>query len=183
MPARIPILWTDERLFTFADVVRLTGYAPSRIHGYVARKQFRPQYRQPHGGARGVERRTYTPRDVLRLHLLGPAVLFGVHVSAGDRYGKNRQTLANLVQDLDSHVTRIGSGENAKGNERLVFPREYGPWCYLVLDLPTLAETQCRRLAEYRRLRDEGIEPAAAARESLRLATGASQHRGRYEHA
>jgi hypothetical protein len=79
------------------------------------------------------------------------------------------------MRHLDKHITCIASGTLAQANERLVFPREYGPWCYLVLDLPALAETQCRRLAEYRRLRDEGIEPAAAARESLRLATRANQ--------
>lgn len=159
--------WVDARLFSFADLVRLTGYAPSRIHGFVARGQFRPQYPQPHGGARGAERRSYSARDVLRLQLLGPILKFGVHLRAGDRYGGDRQTLAALMNELDTYVTQAASNAVVASAERLVFPREHAPWCYLVLDLVTLASTNCRRVAEYRRMRDEGIEPSQAARDSL----------------
>ena len=101
--------WVDARLFSFADLVRLTGYASSRIHGFVARGQFMPQYPQPHGGARGAERRSYSARDVLRLHLLGPILKFGVHLRAGDRYGGDSRVLAALMNELDAHVTRIAS--------------------------------------------------------------------------
>ena len=161
-------VWVDACLFSFADLVRLTGYAPSRIHGFVARGQFRPQYRQPHGGASGPERRSYTARDVLRLHLLGPVLKFGVHVRAGDRYGGDRKVLLGLMNELDAHVTRIASSNAlASATERVVFPKEYAPWCYLSLDLPTLAWTQCARVAEYRRMCDEGIEPTKAASDSL----------------
>ena len=142
--------WIDKPAFSFADVVRLTGYKPSRIHGYVIKKQFRPQYPQPQGGAFGVERRTYTGRDVLRLLLLGPAVRFGVHLAAGDRFGASQPTLDALTQDLDAHIDAVLSGTaDAGANERVVFPRLGGPWCYLVLDLAALAETQIARLADY----------------------------------
>jgi hypothetical protein len=153
--------WIDKPAFTFADVVRLTGYKPSRIHGYVVKKQFRPQYPQPQGGAFGVERRTYTGRDVLRLLLLGPAVRFGVHLAAGDRNGASQPTLDALKRDLDAHIDAVLSGTAVAGaNERVVFPRLGGPWCYLVLDLAALAETQTARIAEYRRVRDEGVGSA-----------------------
>ena len=55
----------------------------------------------------------------------------------------------------------------ASATERLVFPREYAPWCYLSLDLATLVWTQCARVAEYRKMCDEGIEPTKAASDSL----------------
>jgi len=159
--------WIDLRLFSFADVVCMTGYAPSRIHGFVIRKQFRPQYPQPHGGGRGAERCTYTARDILHLQLLGPLVKFGVHLSAGDRYGGNRQTLAAITHELDTVVDRKVLSDSAQPKERLVFPRDFAPWCYLVLDLEKLAAIHCKRIAEYRRLRDEGVELAVAARDSL----------------
>ena len=77
--------WIDGRLFSFANLVPDTRRAGST--GFVARGQFRPQYPQPHGGARGAERRNYSARDVLRLQLLRPILKFGVHLRAGDRYG------------------------------------------------------------------------------------------------
>ena len=161
--------WIDRPAFSFADVVRLTGYKPSRIHGYVIKQQFRPQYSQPRGGAIRVERRTYTGRDVLRLLLLGPAVRFGVHLAAGDRFGASQPTLDALMRDLDAHIAAVLSGNATHTNERVVFPRLGGPWAYLVLDLRALAETQIARFGEYRRLRDEGIELAKAARDSWRV--------------
>ena len=153
--------WIDKPAFSFADVVRLTGYKPSRIHGYVIKKQFRPQYPQPHATGR-VERRSYTGRDILRLLLLGPAVRFGVHLTAGDRCGASLPTLDALMRDLDTHIDAVLSGTaTAQANERVVFPRLGGPWCYLVLDLAALAETQTARIAEYCRLRDEGVGSGA----------------------
>lgn len=172
-----PKTWIDVRLFSFSDVVRLTGYAPSRIHGYIARKQFRPQFTQPHGGARGTDGNvTYTARDILRLHLLGPAVQFGVHVSAGDRYGSRPHALLTLTHALDLHLDAIAAGETASGDGPMVFPRQFAPWCYLVLDLPRLATIQYRRIEEYRKLRARGIEPGKAARDSLLIAVKPTQN-------
>jgi len=72
------------------------------------------------------------------------------------------------MNELEGHVTRIASSNTlATATERLVFPKEYAPWCYLSLDLATLARTQYARVAEYRRMRDEGIEPSRAASDSL----------------
>ena len=162
--------WIDKPAFSFADVVRLTGYKPSRIHGYVVKKQFRPQYPQPHATG-PVERRSYTGRDILRLLLLGPAVRFGVHLTAGDRYGASQPTLDALMQDLDAHIAGVMSGTATHANERVVFPRLGGPWAYLVLDLRALAETQIARLADYRRLRDEGQLPETKKQRKPRIET------------
>ncbi|MGD0869468.1 MAG: hypothetical protein ABSB88_07960 [Bryobacteraceae bacterium] len=127
----------DAKVFSLADVIRLTGVSKPRIHGYAHRNLFRPLHYPRLGAPRGnTNVQNYCPRDVLQLSLLGAVI----------PWDSNRQRLGALLLALDAAIAAFATG-GKRGHERLLFPsKSFAPWCRLSIDLAALVESQVMRM-------------------------------------
>jgi hypothetical protein len=134
----------DRPRFTFGDVKELTGLGAPHLNMLRLRRQWRPQYKPRHGGP--AVRRTYTPRDVLRVMVIAPALGTNTQVPGGDHNGSSPAMLRTLIQALDRQINLAVAGRACERKEFIVPYMNARHWCRTHFDLARLVETQLPRL-------------------------------------
>jgi hypothetical protein len=136
--------WVDAPRYTFAEVKELTGLGAPHLHALRLRQQWRPQHKPRHGGP--AVRRTYTPRDVLRVMVIAPALGTNTQLPAGDRNGSSPALLAALLRALDRQIDEAVADRGAERAEFVVPRLGAASWCVVKFDLGLLVATQLKRL-------------------------------------
>jgi hypothetical protein len=138
--------WVDKQQYTFADVVALSEYNSSFIHGLRIRKAWTTAFPQSWGGA---VRATYTARDILHLMAVAAGLAVNMQVPFGDNHGTFQESVDAMVAALDKTIN-VTLDLGVTPERIYVFPRPKAKWCKVSFDLKMLVDTQLQRLREYK---------------------------------